>query len=215
SRAEQNSDNVPLVKTAKQPGKRRASEKLPAYLSEDERARLFKAIRAGKSARDLAVFSLLFYHGLRASEPALLMYSDYIRGPPLPMDRLLIKRKKGSMCGEVVVVEACARAIRSWIRQRGFKPGPLFVTRQKNGISRSRIFALMRRYGKLAGLPEQKLHPHVLKHSCAIDLANYQKESVLDIRAHLGHSSINSTMRYIRLLDQAGEARARRLADCR
>jgi len=71
----------------------------------------------------------------------------------------------------------------------------------------------MQGYGRAAGIPESKLHPHVLKHSCAVDLASYQKESVLDIQAHLGHASINSTMIYTRLLDQAGEQRARRLAD--
>jgi integrase len=155
----------------------------------------------------------MFFHGLRASEPGILMYSDYTRGPALGMDRMYLRRKKGSLSGEVVLVEACARAIRSWIRERGYKPGPLFITRQRTGISRSRIFFLMRRYGRAAGLPELKMHPHCLKHSCAIALANYQKESVLDIRAHLGHSSINSTMVYTKLLDQSGEARARRLAD--
>jgi integrase len=213
-RAEQNVETVPLAKIAKNPRKRRP-QRSPTYLTEDERERLFRAIRAGRSARDLAVFTLAFHHGLRASEPGILQYSDYIRGPGLGMDRLHIHRKKGSISGEVVLVPAAARALRAWIRQRGYKPGPLFNTRQRSGISRSRVFALMVRYGKLAGLPEKKLHFHVLKHSCAVDLANYQREGVLDIRAHLGHASINSTMVYTRLLDEAGEDRARRLAGWR
>jgi integrase len=156
----------------------------------------------------VALFSLLFFHGLRASEPGTLTYNDYVRGPDLGMDRLFIRRKKGSLCGEVVLVAACARALRLWIRQRGSRPGPLFVTRQGTGISRSRVFALMVRYGQTAGLAPAKLHPHCLKHAAAIHLANYRKESILDIRSHLGHSSINSTMRYIQMLDQAGEERA-------
>jgi integrase len=204
--------NVPLPKTPKKPRKRRPG-KIPAFLTEDERERLFKAVRAGKSARDIALFSLMFFHGLRASEPGTLTYNDYVRGPALGMDRLFIRRKKGSLCGEVTLIAACAQTLRAWIRQRGSRPGPLFVTRQGTGISRSRVFALMVRYGKAAGLAPAKLHPHCLKHACAIDLANYKKEPILDIRAHLGHSSVSSTMRYIQMLDQAGEARARRLAD--
>jgi integrase len=212
SRPERYSHNVPLAKIQKKPRKRRP-EKIPAFLTEDERTRLFKAIRAGRSARDLAVFALLFYHGLRSSEPGTLTYNDYVRGPDLGMDRLFIRRKKGSLCGEVVLVAACARALRLWIRQRGSRPGPLFVTRQGTGISRSRVFALMVRYGKAAGLAPAKLHAHTLKHSCAVHLCNYRKESILDIRSHLGHASVNSTMKYVQMLDRAGEERARRLSD--
>ena len=207
--------NVNLPKKAPKKGQKRQKPQPPKYLTEDERQNLFKAVRAGGSARDMALFGVMFYHGMRASEPGTLKLSDYVRGPSLSYDRLFLRRKKGSISTDVVLVPACAQLMRSWIRVRGPRPGPLFITREKTGIGRGRVFALMVRYGRAAGLPPHKLHPHVLKHSCAVDLANYQKESILDIRSHLGHSSINSTMIYTQLLDQSGEERARRLAEWR
>jgi integrase len=52
----------------------RKSSRIPAYLTPEEIARLFAAI---KSPRDRAIFRLAYHRGLRASELGIIQFSDY------------------------------------------------------------------------------------------------------------------------------------------
>jgi integrase len=210
----QNKQIVPLKKTAKKAGKtcarkpaKRAKQralKAPTCLTTDETRRLLKVI---KSPRDKAIFSILYYCGLRASEPGLLLFSDYQPGSARHLDRIMIRRKKNSLSGETALVPACSEALRGWVRRRGHVEGPLFPSRNRQPISRSRIFALMRQYCAAAGIPLSKAHPHCLKHSCVSHLLGDQRESIIDTQRHVGHASIQSTMRYLHLGSPFDDAR--------
>jgi integrase len=214
-RAEHYEHNVRLVKNPAKKGQKPRSRKgrsLPPYLTLPEKDRFFKSI---DSVRDRAMFRLLYHHGLRASEIGKLQLSDYRPGSTLELDRILISRLKGSISGECAVVPAAALAMRTWLRHRGIKPGPLFPSRQGTPISRIRIFELMRRYCERAEIPLEKAHPHALKHSCCTHLISDQRESIMDVRAHVGHVNIRSTMVYADLMREADEARAKRLRQWR
>lgn len=212
SRVKQNKYNVPLTKKPKKKARKRRSPKQPDCLTVDEKTRLFKVI---KDPRDRAIFALMYFHGLRASEPGRLMYVDYQQGSSLNLDRIRLTRLKGSICGECPVVPAAAQAIRAWIRKRGHTEGPLFPSRQKSPISRIRIFGLMRRYCAEAGIPLAKAHPHTLKHSTVTHLLADKRESIIDVQRHVGHAAVSSTMRYVNLGSPFDEARIRRLAEWR
>jgi integrase/recombinase XerD len=208
ARTEHYSQNVRLTKNAQKKGQKRAPRKLPAYLTIPEKERFFQAI---ESPRDRALFRLLYHHGLRASEIKKLEFSDYRPGSTLELDRILIHRLKGSISGEYAVVPAAAFAMRAWIRRRGIRPGPLFPSRFGTAISRIRIFELMQRYCAAAQIPPEKSHPHCLKHTCCTHLISDQRESIMDVREHVGHVNIRNTMIYAELTPEATEARARRL----
>ena len=188
--------------------KKRKQRKLPPYLTIAEKDRFFKAI---DSVRDRAIFRLLYHHGLRASEIGRLQLSDYRGASALELDRIYIHRLKGSVSGECPMVAAAALVLRAWIRIRGIKPGTLFPSRLGSPISRIRIFELMQAYCKKAQIPAEKAHPHVMKHTCCTHLVSDQKESIMDVRAHVGHVNIRSTMVYADLMSEATEARAQRL----
>lgn len=65
---------------------------------------------------------------------------------------------------------------------------------------------MFRAVAESAGLPYEKRHPHVLKHSLASHLAAGNVNLAL-IRQALGHRSITSTMQYVGTSDgQAAEA---------
>jgi len=133
----------------------------------------------------------------------------------MEMDRIYIHRLKGSISGETTVVPAAALAVRAWLRRRGIKAGCLFPSRLGSPISRKRIFALMRRYCELADIPIEKAHPHCLKHTCCTHLISDQKESIMDVRTHVGHVAIASTMQYANLMQEANDERAKRLKQWR
>ena len=67
-------------------------------------------------------------------------------------------------------------------------------------ITRGGAYKLMQRAGKRAGLPTHKLHPHSLKHSCAMAVVN--KIGIQELRTYLGHKSLNSTGAYLKESDE-------------
>ena len=192
--------------------RKRKSRKLPPYLTLAEKDRFFRAI---DSVRDRAIFRLLYHHGLRASEIGKLSMSDYRGGLTVNFDRIYIHRLKGSISGEGAMVPAAAFAMRAWIRKRGIRAGTLFPSRQGTPISRKTLFDLMRKYCDRAQIPLEKAHPHCLKHTCCTHLVSHEKESIMDVRNHVGHVDIKSTMVYSELMDEANEARAKRLREWR
>jgi type 1 fimbriae regulatory protein FimB len=203
-------NNVRLAKNPNKKGKKRKPKRLPPYLTEDEKCRFFSAV---KSPRDRAVFRLMYHHGLRVSEIGKLQMSDYRQGSSAQLDRLYIHRLKGSISGEHVVVPAAAFAVRAWIRVRGYKPGTLFMSRLGSPLSRNWLFELMQRYCRQAEIPPEKAHPHCFKHTCCTHLVSDCGESILDVRNHVGHKALASTLIYSQLTERATEARARRLRD--
>jgi integrase len=125
----------------------RKSSRIPAYLTPEEIVRLFAAIT---STRDRAIFRLAYHRGLRASELGMIQFGDYHYG------RILIRRLKGSRGGEYVLVKAERMALRRWIGERGSAPGPMFPSRNHQGISRFRPHGLMKGYCAAAGIPAEK-----------------------------------------------------------
>lgn len=210
ARTEHYNHNVRFVKKPNKKAKKRALRKLPPYMTIPEKDRFFKAIDV---IRDRAIFRLLYHHGLRASEIGKLQLSDYRPGSTMDLDRIYIHRLKGSITGEHAVVPAAALAVRSWLRVRGIKPGCLFPSRKATPISRIRIFDMMREYCRRAQIPLEKAHPHSLKHTCCTHLISDQGESIMDVRDHVGHVNIRSTMIYAELMNEATEARAKRLRE--
>lgn len=173
------------------------------HFSEQEIDRFFRVI---DSPRDRAIFRLMYHRGLRASEIALLQMSDV----DLIGDKIEITRLKGSTGGLYHMCRSERLAVHAWIRKRGTTPGPLFCTNRGQGPSRQYIDKLMRHYGGLANLPEDRRHAHVLKHSCATHLFN-RGESLEDVQDHLGHRNIQNTLVYAAFTNQRRQARERRL----
>jgi site-specific recombinase XerD len=170
---------------------KRKPERVPDYLTEEEIGRLLGAIN---NIRDKAIFVVAYHRGLRASELGMIDVNDYHAAS----GRLTIRRLKGSRGGEYYVTEAERYALADWLEKRGTVPGRLFISRNRQGISRFRLHRLMRQYCTAAGIPRQKAHMHALKHSCATHLSAIELD-VVAIQDHLGHKNIQNTMKYIQI----------------
>lgn len=179
------------------------------YLISEEIHALLSA--CARNPRDHAIFRLAYHHGLRAAEIGKIQFHDYRPSPRVGSDYLYIARLKGSIGGDTVLVPAAALAIRKYVQRRGDRPGALFLSQRKTGISRRRLDELMKRYCKTAHISPEKAHFHALKHTCATMLLSVRKESIVDVQHHLGHADIRSTMVYAQLTEQANEERAARL----
>jgi len=179
------------------------------HLTPDELLAVLKASRS-RSARDWCMILLAYRHGMRASEVCNLRLADV----DLKVGSISVRRLKGSLHtvqplyrhkGQPLLDEVTA--LRAWLREREPDGSDYLFLSQKGGrLHRSQFFRIFQACAEAAGLPSQKRHPHVLKHSLASHLVAGNVNLAL-VRQCLGHKSIGSTMKYVAVSDtQATEA---------
>jgi type 1 fimbriae regulatory protein FimB len=179
------------------------------HLEPSEVLSILRAAKA-KGAREWAMIVVAYKHGMRASEVCNLRLGDL----DLKNGSIVVQRLKGSLRttqaltehrGEPLLNEL--RSLRVWLRQRPNDGSDFLFNSQKGGrLDRSQFFRLFKAIACEAGLPAQKQHPHVLKHSLASHLVSGNVNLAL-VKQQLGHKSIGSTIRYIATSDrQASKA---------
>lgn len=128
------------------------------FLTTDELKRL---IRVTKDKRDKAIFLTAYRHGLRASEVGLLQINDVdFKGL-----RITIHRVKGSRSGTYPMQPDEARILKSYVRSREDSSPYLFISNRGTPIQRVMLHYLMKHYGDLAKLPEDKYAKTFNRHS--------------------------------------------------
>ena len=146
--------------------------------------------------RDLCMFELMYSSGLRLAELASLDLDtvDLRSGEVRVMG-------KGGKERLLPVGRKAIAAIQAWLPYRGALANDgeaaLFVSQRGERLSHRSIQARLSRWGISRGA-DQKLHPHLLRHS----FASHMLESSGDLRAVqelLGHADIATTQVYTHL----------------
>lgn len=170
---------------------------LPRTLSPADVDRLFDAIEA-RIARDppdpldlrlAALVELLYGSGLRATELVSLP-----RNAVAPDRPYLILRGKGGRERMVPVSDRARAAVAAW-RAHAAGDTPWLFPSGKSHLSRIRLFQLLKALAAAAGIPPDRVSPHVLRHAFATHLL----EGGADLRAlqaMLGHADIATTEIY-------------------
>jgi len=139
------------------------------------------------------MFRICFNHGLRVSEVLSLTKDN------LPSGLLDVQRLKGSKRTIQPLLGGERDAL---LKLAATSTGYFFLPKIENRESACRQFnRLMRRYGKLANVPEHKCHAHVLKHTCG-RLAYEAGVGLPDIQCYLGHVNGKNTMVYLESTDE-------------
>ena len=168
---------------------------LPKILDNNEVARLFEAAeeRAASdeplAVRNLALLELLYGSGLRATELVSLPRDALRVGQPF-----LILRGKGS---KERLVPISSRAEASVVRWRENVPSSslwLFPS-GKSHLSRVRLYQLVRIMAADAGIPPERISPHVLRHAFATHLLSGGADLRV-VQSLLGHADIATTQIY-------------------
>src|SRR5579862_2470449 len=157
------------------------------------REQLIAVLAQAKVSRDRDWILLLvtFWHGLRASEAIALTPENFADG------YLSVQRLKGSLrttqplvADESELLNERA-AVEKWLALHHAAHGGDGRGKRLFQVSRFHVYRLMRRCGRLAGLPQHLCHPHVLKHSIAMQ--SIRDAGIENVRQYLGHKSIAST----------------------
>jgi len=148
--------------------------------------------------RDKTMLALAIQTGLRVSELTGLNIGDITLGP----EPSLTCQGKGRRQRAVPLAANIAALLHAWIRERGgTRTDPLFATRSGRRLSRDAIAQRVQTHALTAALScpslaGRALHPHVLRHTCAVSLLQAGVDtSVIALR--LGHASPRSTTAYI------------------
>lgn len=172
-----------------------ARRPLPRILSHDQVEALFA--RAEEEAasdwpaavRLLVLIELLYGSGLRASELMSLPLSAVPRDAPF-----LTVTGKGGAARMVPVGGRARAALSRWLAVRPQGSKYLFPSGRTH-LTRVRLFQLVKELAVRAGLPPEKISPHVLRHAFATHLL----EGGADLRVLqtlLGHADIATTQIY-------------------
>jgi len=147
--------------------------------------------------RDHVFLVLAIQTGLRVSELIGLDRCDVVVGTGAHVRC----QGKGRKERTVPLTRSAQAVLRVWLAERGGEPeDPLFTTRTGRRLSRD---AVERRLGTHAAqaaqrcpsLRAKKLHPHVLRHSCAMALMEAGVDRTV-IALWLGHADVRSTDPY-------------------
>ena len=173
---------------------------LPRVLRPDETETLLEAIDDATplGLRDRAMLEVLYGAGLRVSELVSL--------PLGGLDaRAGLVRVMGKGRRERIVplgapaLEAVARYLETarpeLARRARRESDALFLSQRGAAMTRQNFFARLRRIASAAGIPQDRVSPHVLRHAFATDLL----EGGADLRAVqslLGHADLSTTQIY-------------------
>jgi integrase len=161
-------------------------------LSKDELKALLERAKASRE-RDWLMILVGYWHGLRASEVVGLKRDDVQDG------YIIVQRLKRSALTTQPLMEDPDPLFNE---RAGMFDFVQFMTRDERifPVSRIQFYRLFRRYANQAGIPRHKQHPHVLKHSIAMQTIH--SAGIENVRQWLGHRSMASTGEYLKVSDE-------------
>ena len=168
---------------------------LPKILDSGEVAALFEAAEARAASeehlalRNLALLELLYGSGLRATELVSLPRGALRVGQPF-----LILKGKGSKERLVPISSRAEKAVVRWREEVPSSSLWLFPS-GKSHLSRMRLYQIVRAMAADAGIPPERISPHVLRHAFATHLLSGGADLRV-VQSLLGHADIATTQIY-------------------
>lgn len=140
-----------------------------------------------------AIFQLLWNCGLRTCEVEELRMEDI----SLEQNRLIIHDSKGRRDRTVYMTDKTINSLISYLAVRGKDHNGFVFLYRNSRLKRGFILDRIKNTGKKIGI---KIYPHMLRHTYATQLLNAGCK-VTSIQRLLGHTKLETTMRYARVFD--------------
>jgi site-specific recombinase XerD len=144
------------------------------------------------SERDWLMILVGFNHGLRASEVVGIKADDIKDG------YLTVCRLKGSQRTVQPLVQSDEALLDESASLVEYARGVLGNQRLFQ-VTRRTFGRIVERHAKAAKIPRHLAHPHILKHSIAMQTIH--SAGIENVRQFLGHKSISSTGAYLKVSD--------------
>lgn len=177
---------------------KKAPQPICVYLEPEEMKILLSQPdqQSALGVRDYALLLFLYNTGARVSEALGVRLQDLSLGPPQQV-RLRGKNQKERICP---LWAQTTSALKKLISSEMPTSAPLFLNQRGQPLTRHGVLRLFRKYSAQMGgaqtIHRRLLHPHLLRHSCAVALLQAGVDLTV-IRDYLGHASIATTNRYV------------------
>ena len=175
-------------------------KKVRVDLTEEEVEKLIATIQSSNDRyklRNAVFFILLIDTGARKMELSKLKIKQTVNGEHV------VFHGKGNKERTVYFSEMGITALekylewrKQYLEEHNIESDYLFVSQRGTNFNPSTISKMLKEYGKMAGIDEEKITPHQLRHF----FATLKYESGIDIRMIqklLGHSTITTTEIYV------------------
>ena len=190
----------PVAKLERPPHHREPPKQVPSSSIMDA---VIEAAKARRRPRDVAIFVILRYTGMRRESVATLRVHHLA-----PAWGLRGVRVKGGKTRDIPLPSAVAKFLQTFVElvlrkemQAVGPETPLFwstwgrrvVGKTRAPMTGKNIWRLAKVYGRIIGYPELK--PHDLRHGVAMEVLE-QPHDLEEVRAVLGHARIDTTQVY-------------------
>ncbi|MGL9681772.1 MAG: tyrosine-type recombinase/integrase [Wolbachia sp.] len=189
----------------------KVSRPLPKYLSVKEMFSLMDAVRKSasgsnkeiNSGRLCAILDILYSSGMRISELINMKLCEvlHLANSNDKESYIIIKGKSGKE-RQILFNEQALRSLKNYLSVRnnlildGQESDWLFPGNRPNKpITRQRIGQLIKKLARKCNIDENKISPHVIRHSFATHLLDSGTSIVL-IQKILGHTNLSTTQIY-------------------
>lgn len=173
---------------------------LPKYLTLEQSQDLLDAIDGQFFERDYCIITFFLNCGMRLSELVGLNLTS-IR--PDNSVRIIGKGNKERI---VYLNDACIHALNRYLQVRprdGLNDrNALFISRQKNRISRRNVQVIVKKFLESAGINEEGYSVHKLRHTAATLMYQHGNVDVLLLKEILGHENLSTTQIYTHVANE-------------
>lgn len=157
-------------------------------LSRGEYARLLETAQRRGQERLALLLETISATGVRVSEVRYITVEAARQGRA----EIALKGKLRT----ILLSGKLCRKLKKYARKQEITTGEIFRTRSGRSLSRRQIWGEMKRLGRQAGVAQEKVFPHNLRHLFAT--AFYQRsKDIARLADVLGHSSIETTRLYL------------------
>src|SRR5947209_2325246 len=156
--------------------------------------------------RDRLFFRLLLETGLRVSEGLSLYVEDL--NLSLDNEHLTVVGKGGKRRTILLDDPLLVQQLRAYLKRMGYQYGPLFRAEKNGRGGPLRYQSMQERWDHYCSLAGVACTLHQLRHSHATELIN-GGVSLPTIRKRLGHTNLQTTLRYAEQADETADAEVR------
>jgi len=158
-------------------------------LSKEEYVRLVKAAKEAGKMRLAMILQAICATGIRVSELKAITVEAVRNGSA-------VIHNKGKV-RTVFLSDDLRKELLYYISRMGIKKGIVFCTASGKAVNRSNVWKEMKALCKKAGVNEEKVFPHNLRHLFAAVFYGIKKD-MAKLADVLGHSNIETTRLYIK-----------------
>ncbi|MFU2157849.1 MULTISPECIES: site-specific tyrosine recombinase/integron integrase [Caldisericum] len=181
----------------------KTSKTLPTFLTKDEVKKFLEVVK--KNKRDFTIVAFLIYTGVRVGELINIKIED------VNLNENYVRIKgKGDKERFVPISLELSNILRQHLNERHYSEY-LFESKRQKKFSPLTIQLMVKRYAKEAGI-QKKITPHKLRHTFAT-LALESGISPITIGELLGHSSLNTTMKYTHVTNKLATEAVKKISE--